>query len=147
MDPVRIKRGIRKALKDLGYPEAELSLLFIDDRGITELNRRYLKRDGPTNVLAFPMTDEAQGELRTSMLGDIVICLDAALRDARAWGESLETTVDRLIIHGLLHLLGYEHEGSTREALLMEEETERLLGIITRSGAPPSDPENDHEVE
>jgi probable rRNA maturation factor len=135
MDPARIKRRIGRILRDLGYPKAELSLLFTDDTGITELNRRYLKRHGPTNVLAFPMTDGAQAELETSMLGDIVISLDAAQRDAQAWGESLEGTVDRLLIHGLLHLLGYDHEESEPEAQRMDKETERLLAMI---GSPES---------
>ncbi len=112
-----------------------MSLLFTDDEGITELNRRYLKRDKPTNVLAFPMTDAEQPELETSMLGDIVISLDAALRDAQACGESLEGTVDRLLIHGLLHLLGYEHEGSRQESRRMEKETERLLAMIASPGS------------
>jgi probable rRNA maturation factor len=119
----------------LGYPKAELSLVFTDDEHIAELNRRYLNRDGPTNVLAFPMTDGTQGELETSMLGDIVISLDAATRDAQELQESFEGTVERLLIHGLLHLLGYEHEGSAQEAQRMEEETERLLDMIERSDA------------
>jgi probable rRNA maturation factor len=134
MDPVRIRKGIRSILRYLGYPEAELSLLFIDDKGITELNRRYLKRDGPTNVLAFPMTGGAQPELGTAMLGDIVISIDAALRDAQTCGESLEGTIDRLLIHGLLHLLGYEHEGSRQEARRMEKEEQRLLTMMPSSG-------------
>ena len=142
MDPVRIRRGIRRILRGLGYPKAELSLLFTDDEGITKLNRRYLKRDGPTNVLAFPMTDAAHPEVETSMLGDIVISLDAAARDAQEWGESLEGTVDRLLIHGLLHLLGYEHEGSAQEAKRMEEETERLLTMVAGSGSRISEIDN-----
>jgi len=117
----------------LGYPNTELSLLFTDDKRITELNRRYLKRHGPTNVLAFPMTDGPQAELQSPMLGDIVISLDAAERDAQAGGESLEKTVDRLLIHGLLHLLGYDHEKSEQEAQRMNKETERLLALITTS--------------
>ncbi len=126
----------------MGYPESELSLLFTDDEHITELNRRYLKRDGPTNVLAFPMADAAQPELNTSMLGDIVISLDAAMRDSQAYGESLEATVDRLLIHGLLHLLGYEHGGSGKESRRMEEETERLLAIIASPGSRISEIDN-----
>jgi probable rRNA maturation factor len=135
MDPARIRKRIGKILRDLGYPEAELSLLFTDDEGITELNRRYLKRDNPTNVLAFPMTDAEQPEFATSMLGDIVISLDAALRDAQACGETLERTVDRLLVHGLLHLLGYEHEGSRQEARRMEKEEKRLLAMIASPGS------------
>lgn len=126
----------------MGYPEAELSLVFTDDEGITQLNRRYLKRGGPTNVLAFPMTDAAQPVLETSMLGDIVISLDAAMRDAQACGESLEGTVDRLLIHGLLHLLGYEHGGSGKEARHMEKETERLLAMIASPGSRISGVDN-----
>ena len=126
----------------MGYPKAELSLLFTDDEHIAELNRRYLNRNGPTNVLAFPMTDATEPELHTSMLGDIVISLDAAMRDAQELGQSFEGTVDRLLIHGLLHLLGYEHEGSAQEAQRMEEETERLLGMTARSGAQISEVDN-----
>ena len=126
----------------MGYPKAELSLVFTDDEHIAELNRRYLNRDGPTNVLAFPMADATQPELHTSMLGDIVISLDAAMRDAQGFRESFEGIVDRLLIHGLLHLLGYEHEGSAQEAQRMEEETERLLAIIARSGAQISEVDN-----
>jgi probable rRNA maturation factor len=119
-----------KILRDLGYPEAELSLLFTDDEGIRKLNLSYLKRDKPTNVLAFPMIDAEEPEAHTSMLGDIVISLDTALRDAEACGESLEKTVDRLLVHGLLHLLGYDHEGSQKEARRMEDEEKRLLAVI-----------------
>lgn len=126
----------------MGYPKAELSLLFTDDEHIAELNRRYLNRDGPTNVLAFPMIDATEPELHTSMLGDIVISLDAAMRDAQGLRESFEGTVDRLLIHGLLHLLGYEHEGSAQEAQRMEEETERLQAMIARSGAQISEVDN-----
>ena len=108
----------------------ELSLLFTDDKYIAELNCRFLKRDGPTNVLAFPIRDDDQIEPDTPMLGDIVISLDAAMRDAKRIGESLNKTIDRLLIHGLLHLLGYDHERSEEEAWRMEEETERLLAMM-----------------
>ena len=113
------------------YHKGELSLLFTDDTAIAELNRRFLNREGPTNVLAFPMRDDEHGGPDTAMLGDIAISLDTALRDAQLSGESLDETIDRLLIHGLLHLLGYKHEASQREARHMEEETERLLSIIT----------------
>jgi len=132
MDRARIKKRIGKVLRGLGYPDAELSLVFTDDEGITELNRRYLKRDKPTNVLAFPMAGSEQPNVETSMLGDIVISLDAALRDAQECGESLEETVDSLLVHGLLHLLGYDHEGSRQEARRMAKEEKRLLDMIAR---------------
>lgn len=109
--------------------DGELSILITDDKHIAELNSRFLKRKGPTNVLAFSIRDDAHNEPETLMLGDIVISLDAAMRDAKKAGESLTKMIDRLLIHGLLHLLGYDHERS-EEARKMEEETERLLTMI-----------------
>jgi len=121
---------LKRILKDLEYNDGELSLLFTDDKHIAELNHRFLKRQGPTNVLAFPMRDDDHSEPETPMLGDIVISVDAAMRDAKKGGEGLIRTIDRLVIHGLLHLLGYDHERSEQEAQQMDEETERLLAIM-----------------
>jgi probable rRNA maturation factor len=120
---------LKRILRDLEYHDGELSLLFTDDKHMAELNHRFLKRQGPTNVLAFPMRDGHHSGPQTPMLGDIVISLDAARRDAKKGGEGLSRTIDRLIIHGLLHLLGYEHEGPQQEAQQMDEETERLLSL------------------
>jgi rRNA maturation RNase YbeY len=121
---------LKRILKDLECHDAELSILITDDNHIAELNRRFLKKKG-TNVLAFPIRDDDPTEPETLMLGDIVISLDAAMRDARKAGESLTRMIDRLLIHGLLHLVGYDHERS-EEAVKMEEETERLLTMVER---------------
>ncbi len=129
MDTGKIKIKLKKILKDLEYHEMELSILFTDDNHIAELNHRFLKREGPTNVLAFSMRGDDKGP-ETSMLGDVVISLGAAMRDAKRDDVSFDKTVDRLLIHGLLHLLGYDHERSDQEARRMEKETERLLKII-----------------
>jgi len=122
---------LKRILKDLECHDAELSILITDDNHIAELNRRFLKKKGPTNVLAFPIRDDDPTEPETLMLGDIVISLDAAMRDARKAGESLTRMIDRLLIHGLLHLVGYDHKRS-EEAVKMEEETERLLTMVER---------------
>jgi probable rRNA maturation factor len=122
---------LKRILKDLECHDAELSILITDDKHIAELNSRFLKRKGSTNVLAFPIREDDPNEPETSMLGDIVISLDAAMRDAIKTGESLIKMTDRLLIHGLLHLLGYNHE-RPEEALRMEEETERLLTMVER---------------
>jgi probable rRNA maturation factor len=122
--------NLKRVLKGLEHHDGELSLLFTDDKHIAELNYRFLKRQGPTNVLAFPMRDDDHSQPDTPMLGDIVISLDAAIRDAKSGGESLNKTIDRLLIHGLLHLFGYDHESSEGEAQQMEEETERLLTMM-----------------
>jgi probable rRNA maturation factor len=130
MDPKRIKRRLKKILKGLELHDCELSVLFTDDGYIAGLNRRFLNREGPTNVLAFPMRDSNQTGFETPMLGDIVISVDAAMRDAQGAGESLDRSTDRLLIHGLLHLVGYDHERSEQEAQRMEEETERILTMM-----------------
>ena len=128
-DPGKIKMKLKRILKDLECHDGELSILITDDKHIAELNSRFLKRKGPTNVLAFSIRDDDPTEPETLMLGDIVISLDAAMRDAKKAGESLTKMIDRLLIHGLLHLLGYDHERS-EEARKMEEEMERLLTMI-----------------
>jgi len=114
----------------LGCREGELSILLTGDEHIAQLNRRYLGKEGPTNVLAFPMSEAPQeGELK-GMLGDIVISVDTAMREAEECGETLFETVFRLLIHGLLHLLGYDHERSEEEADRMQKAQERLLALI-----------------
>jgi probable rRNA maturation factor len=105
-------------------------LLLTDDQEIAELNYRFLKRQGPTNVLAFTMRENDASEPETPMLGDIVISLDAALRDAKTAGETFQETLDRLLVHGLLHLVGYDHEISEEEGLRMDKETHRLLDLV-----------------
>ncbi len=125
------------ALEDLALRDGELSILFTDDEHISELNGKYLGKQGPTNVLAFPMTvdessneDEAALSVDPEMLGDIVISVDTALQESENLKEDFEKSVSRLLIHGLLHLLHYDHEKSSKEALVMEKEEQRLLALI-----------------
>ncbi len=114
----------------MGCHDKELSILFTDDNGITELNDRYLGRKGSTNVLAFSMADGAVPMHESAMLGDVVISGDTALRESKEIGESLEDTIDRLLIHGVLHLLGFDHTKSGAEAKRMEEEEKRLMALV-----------------
>jgi rRNA maturation RNase YbeY len=114
----------------LACDEGEVSILFTDDTQISQLNEHYRGIDRPTNVLAFPMSDPGSPEDNSGMLGDIVISLDRALQESKDLGESLEETVYRLLIHGLLHLLGFDHERSPEEELRMSEEETRLLRLI-----------------
>ena len=114
----------------MGCPDKELSILFTDDIKIARLNNRYLGRKGPTNVLAFPMEEGPTPNFESPMLGDVVISVSTALRESKEQGEALEHTIDRLLIHGLLHLLGYDHEKSTAEAKRMEKEEKRLRTLI-----------------
>lgn len=112
--------------------DKELSVLFTGDAGIAELNERYLGRKGPTNVLAFPMTEGSEPAVCPEMLGDVVISVETASKEAKQTGESLSEAIDRLLIHGILHLLGFDHEKSDSEADRMEREEKRLAEIIRR---------------
>ncbi len=104
--------------------------MFTDDKRIARLNKRYLGRKGPTNVLAFPMTGGPGPEVESPMLGDVVISIDTAIRESKELGESLIRTIHRLLIHGILHLLDYDHEKSSTEAHKMEKEEKRLMAMI-----------------
>lgn len=110
--------------------DGELSILFTDDEHMAQLNRRYLSREGPTNVLAFPMSGASASEEDFGMLGDIVVSVDRAIHESEDLNELLEETIYRLLIHGLLHLLGYDHERSQGEAQRMEKEQLRLLSLM-----------------
>ena len=97
---------------------------------MAQLNDRYLGRKGSTNVLAFPMSDGEDPDDDSVMLGDVVISSDTALQESQEFGEPLEYTVDRLLIHGVLHLLGFDHTKSEEEAVRMEKEEKRLMELI-----------------
>jgi probable rRNA maturation factor len=117
----------------LGCHDRELSILFTSDDRIAELNDQYLGRTGPTNVLAFPMEDPREEVPLSPMLGDVVISLDTAAKESGELGESFEETVYRLLIHGILHLLGFDHE-RTEDARRMEKEELRLRKLIEEEG-------------
>lgn len=93
---------------------------------------QYLKKQGPTNVLAFPMGDVRIHGFESNMLGDVVISLDAAIRDSREYLEPVEYVIDRLLIHGVLHLLGYDHEKSEADAILMEKKETMMMELMRR---------------
>jgi len=126
----KIKRLLKKALKDLVNHDVELSILFTDDNHISQLNRRYLGRDSVTNVLAFPMSGGSSTDVDSGLLGDVVVSVDTAIRESKDLGVPLNETIYRLLIHGVLHLLNYDHEKSSEEALRMEKEEHRLLALI-----------------
>jgi len=138
---------MKKVLRDLACDDGELSILFTDDRHIAQLNRDFLGRKGPTNVLAFPMSGPpaiANGRqpptrppggtlpmVESGMLGDVVVSVDRAIDESKKLNEPLNETIYRLLIHGILHLLNFDHEGSSEETHRMEKEQDRLLSLIT----------------
>ncbi len=126
----KIKQLLKKTFKDLVNHDVELSILFTDDNHISQLNRHYLGRDSSTNVLAFPMSGGSAVDVDSGLLGDVVVSVDTAIRESKERGVPLNETIYRLLIHGILHLLNYDHEGLSEEALRMEKEESRLLAII-----------------
>ena len=114
-----------RILRAEGAARAELSLLLAGDRFMRRLNRRFLRKDRTTDVLAFPMRHIRTritghgSRVTSSMLGDVVMSLPQAERQAARAGHSLDRELAVLMIHGTLHLLGYDHERSAREARRM----------------------------
>jgi rRNA maturation RNase YbeY len=104
-------------------------VVLADDAWVADLNERYRGKKGPTNVLSFPQKDDFFPSFAGDMLGDIVVSVETAAREAAVEGCSLESRVYRLLCHGLLHLLGYEHEGSDEEASRFFADEEHLVGL------------------
>lgn len=118
---MKLKKVAGKILSVLGCPEAELSILLVDDPQIREINRDYLQRDKPTNVISFAMREGEQGYLNPALLGDVVISTETAARDAEEAAVPFESELYFLLLHGILHLLGFDHErGTEAEAAIME---------------------------
>jgi probable rRNA maturation factor len=111
----------------LALPDAELSILLIDDVRIQELNLRYLHRDRPTNVLAFPMRKGEYATLHPHLLGDLAISVETARRESNRFGLDPMAMVILLMVHGILHLIGYEHEGTKKEAHKMAMKQKELF--------------------
>lgn len=111
-------------------PDSELSILLVDDEQISELNARYLHRKGPTNVIAFPMQSGDFSDINPLLLGDVVISVETAFREGAATGISGLQRVVELLVHGVLHLMGYDHETTESEAVRMEEESQKLLRTL-----------------
>ncbi len=117
----------QRILANLGLPDAELSLLLVDDAQIQELNRRYLCRDKATNVLAFSMREGEFSALHPHLLGDLVISVETAERQSHQSHLKEFEMITLLMIHGILHLLGYEHEGSKKEAHKMARKQKEIF--------------------
>jgi probable rRNA maturation factor len=115
----------------LGCPEAELSIVIVDDAQIREINRDYLQRDKATNVISFAMQEGEGAGIQPSLLGDVVISAQTAARDAEEAGLPFVSELYFLLLHGILHLLGYDHERGTEEqAALMEAKEQQIFALL-----------------
>jgi probable rRNA maturation factor len=145
VDALRWVRLARMVMEEQGVRgDAELSMLFVDEKAMSDLNERFLGRTGPTDVLAFPMDDEliesgrqpdqggrgpgspAEPSDAPILVGDVVICPRVAERQAREHVISLEDELTLLVVHGVLHLLGFDHE-EDEEASVMERRERELM--------------------
>ena len=139
VDARALKRALRMLLASVDRAEDEISLTLVNDARIREINRVQRGKDAATDVLSFPLhpesfgdRDRAQGARLSgppTLLGDIVISLDTARRQAADYDAPLHRELERLMIHGLLHVLGHDHM-EPRERSVMEAEERRLAAAI-----------------
>jgi probable rRNA maturation factor len=127
-----IQQAAETLLRTLKLPKAELSVVLCDDATIHTLNRDYRRKDKPTDVLAFALREGPGGHLAGDLLGDVIISLDTATRQAKERAIATRDEVRMLLAHGLLHLLGWDHR-TDAEDRRMRAETDRLLAALARA--------------
>lgn len=125
-------------LEEFGAP-AEISVTFVDNKKIHELNKQYRHKDAPTDVLSFPMGENGVYDINhdtgAKILGDIVISMEKAVEQAERFDHSLDREVGYLTAHSVLHLLGYDHERGGIDRVRMREKEEQ---VMTQLGLPSS---------
>lgn len=137
--PVGIRLLIRRCCQAVlvmeQFPyDAEVSVSFVSNTEIQNLNKIYREKDRVTDVLSFPLGVDGKFDISKetgfALLGDVVISLETAMRQAEMYGHSLEREVGFLTVHSMLHLLGYDHETTPLEARKMREKEEQVLGQL-----------------
>jgi len=128
-DRALLARRARLALRALEQARAELSVALVGDAAMAELNLRHRGKRGSTDVLSFSLLEGAHSEYRGALLGDVVIDVEQAARQARRVRRPLDDELAKLVIHGVLHLLGHDHEGAA-EARRMRNEERRLWQLV-----------------
>ncbi len=124
-----------RILNALGLPTSELSVVIVGDRSIRILNREYLGRDKSTNVISFSMQEGEFGHVSPDLLGDVAVSADTCAREAVEGGITFNSRLVFLLLHGILHLAGYDHERSGEaEALRMESKEQELFVLLEGEG-------------
>lgn len=137
--PAVLRRAALAAMRAEGCdPRSEVSIAVVSDREIRALNRRYLKKDRATDVLAFPQGPrEMPGPAGArGLLGDVVISADRAAAQAPRYGQTVEGELNLLVIHGVLHLLGYD-DTTRRTAARMDRRQREILALLSGGGRGP----------
>ena len=131
IDKRMIRSTVLKILKTLNCADKEISLSFVDDEKIKQLNKQYLGKDKATNVLSFSLLEGEYGNINPQILGDVIISVETAQRDALYGKLTIDQVIDFLIIHGILHLLGYNHENTTeKETKKMQQKEKELFNAL-----------------
>jgi probable rRNA maturation factor len=131
----RLERSARRLLAATGRPDASLSLTFVGDAAMRRVNREHRGKDRTTDVLSFPLFEPFAVPRRALaghaelLIGDIIISVDAAARQAAAYDAKLEAEIERLLVHGVAHLLGHDHEVPRERARMVRAE-KRLAKAI-----------------
>lgn len=120
-----LRSTAQRLLEAAGRPDSVLSITLVGDAAIRKLNREYRRKDRATDVLSFPLGDDSQSHL----LGDVVISVATAKRQAAEYDATTQRELERLLIHGILHLLGHDHHRRDERAR-MEREERRLARAI-----------------
>lgn len=129
VDARSVKRTARRLLEAIGEPGSTLSLSFVDDAEIRELNRQHRNKDKATDVLSFPLAaNDVPGD-HERLLGDVVISVETARRQAADYDATLEAEINRLLIHGVLHVMGHDHEDAAEAQRMRAEERRLAAGI------------------
>lgn len=129
MDCGRWQAFVEKALRVVPAGDAGATVAFVSDRRMRELNRMWRHQEGTTDVLSFPAAQSEFEKAEGLSLGDVVISVEQAARQAAAHGLGVDAEVSQLILHGLLHLCGYDHETDDGEMNRLELRLRRRLGI------------------
>ena len=139
IDRKKLVRHIEMALTELRQPDCEISIMLVNDAKIRRLNKEYRNRDLATDVLAFPQDTDAKNDIGGPLLGDVVVSVETSRRQAIKHRLSAEEELVLLIIHGTLHLLGYDHERSGKDKREMQNKTQKIFSRIFPGRSPSGD--------
>jgi rRNA maturation RNase YbeY len=131
-----LENQIKTILPLLKCQNKELSILLTDDIKIRKLNKQYRNKNISTDVLSFSQTEGEEDGLEHNLLGDIVISTSTAMRQSSEHNLSIDEEIVLLLIHGILHLLGFDHERSDEDDVYMKEKTSELFGFIFPNKKP-----------
>jgi rRNA maturation RNase YbeY len=134
LDVGRMKRHARRILFEMGFIKAELSLAFVGDAEMRLLNAAYRRKNEPTDVLAFAMTEGRFRDINPHVLGDVVISAETATFQAQRDGRPVRDELDALLVHGILHVIGYDHERSPADARIMRAKERTLRQLLDSPG-------------